>query len=63
MPPILLRLLALGLVTWVGSKLFRSEEELEISEDSNCDEDFKKFNRQIEISPEKVGMLRRAIIP
>jgi len=62
MPPILLRLLTIGLITWVGSELFRSneDEDLEINEDSNCDEDFKKLNRGIEISPEKVDKLRRA---
>lgn len=60
MPPVLLRLLTLGLIAWAGSKLFQSEEEAEISEKSNSDDDFKKFNRRIEISPEKVEKLKRA---
>ena len=60
MPPVLLRLLAIGLITWIGSELFRKDEEVSISKDSDCDKDFKRFNRRIEISPDKVEKLRRA---
>ena len=61
MPPILLRLLAIGLITWIGSEIFQSDdEELEISDASDCDKIFKRFNRRIEISPEKVEKLKRA---
>lgn len=60
MPPFLLRLIAFGIVTLVGSQLFRSKKKFEITGESNCDDRFKNFNKSIEISAEKVEKLKRA---
>jgi len=60
MPPFLIRLLALGLITYLGNELFKSDKKFEITSKSACDNAFKQFNQLITIHPDKVAKLRRA---
>lgn len=60
MNPWFLRLIFLGIAYMVGKEVFYSDEEFEITDDSNCDDLFQKFNQSITIHPDKVANLRRA---
>lgn len=60
MNPWLIRLIVLGITYVVGKEVFKSDEKFEITDDSNCDDLFKKFNQTITIHPDKVANLRRA---
>jgi len=60
MNPWLIRLIVLGIAYAVGKEVFKSDEKFEITDDSNCDDLFKKFNQTITIHPDKVANLRRA---
>lgn len=60
MNPWLIRLIVLGIAYVVGKELFISDEKFEITDDSNCDDLFKKFNQTINIHPDKVANLRSA---
>lgn len=60
MNPWLIRLIVLGIAYVVGKEVFKSDEKFEITDDSNCDDLFKRFNQTITIHPDKVANLRRA---
>lgn len=60
MPPFLIRLLALGIIGYIGKEFFLSEKKFEITLKSNCDDSFRQFNQLITIHPDKVAKLRRA---
>lgn len=60
MPPWILRLIALGIISLGGAELFKSRNRFEITKESNCDNLFKSFNRAIEIDSEKIEKLKRA---
>ncbi|TXE13469.1 CBASS cGAMP synthase [Algoriphagus aquimarinus] len=60
MNPWLIRLIVLGITYVVGKEVFKSDEKFEITDHSNCDDFFKKFNQAITIHPDKAAKLRRA---
>ncbi len=60
MNPWLIRLVILGITYAVGKEVFKSDEKFEITDDSNCEYLFKKFNQTITIHPDKAANLRRA---
>lgn len=60
MNPWLIRLTVLGITYAIGKEVFKSDEKLEVTDSSNCDDIFKKFNRTITIHPDKIANLRRA---
>lgn len=60
MNPWLIRLIVLGIAYMVGKEAFKSDKKFELTDGSNCDYLFKRFNKTITIHPNKVASLRRA---
>ena len=60
MPAFLIRLIALGLITYLGNEFLKSNKKFEITPKSNSDDAFKNFNQLITIHSEKVVKLKRA---
>ncbi len=60
MPPWILRLIALGIISLASAEFFKSSNRFEITEESDCDNLFKSFNAAIEIDTDKIVKLKRA---
>jgi len=54
-------LITLGALTLLGGLMYKAtRKKFEITEESNCDDLLKRFNKVIDIHPEKVANLKRA---